>query len=243
MGMKDASRPAGQFPLAELERLLSHCLATGYEGVRSGRVRNLPDARTIRWYQTLGIVDRPVAFRGRVALYGKRHLLQLAAVKKLQAVGHPLAEIQRSLAGRTDGELARAAGLTLKDVEQLIAEGGTGRDRHVAPDLVRSFGVVEAAPSRDRTAFWKHVPATVRPGQAEDSAGQPEAALQTAPLGAGITLLWYGRSLTPVEEQELAKRSLELIAFMTPRVAHESRTGDVPQSPRSDSSSQKGVPQ
>ena len=62
----------------------------------------------IRWYATTGLVDRPV-MRGRVAHYGERHLLQLVAVKRLQAQGLTLAEIQQRLAGATDATLRAAA--------------------------------------------------------------------------------------------------------------------------------------
>lgn len=79
-------------------------------GQLNGRVREVPDARTIRWYQTTGIVDRPTAMRGRTALYGPRHLLQLLAIKRLQAHGHSLAAIQAELAGASDATLARLAG-------------------------------------------------------------------------------------------------------------------------------------
>ena len=49
------------------------------------RPPHVPDARTIRYYATLGLIDRPEAFRGRTALYGARHLSQLVAIKRLQA--------------------------------------------------------------------------------------------------------------------------------------------------------------
>jgi DNA-binding transcriptional MerR regulator len=62
------------------------------------------DARTIRYYTTLGIVDPP-ARRERQAVYGERQVLQLAAIKALQVRRLPLAEIQRRLVGRSDAEL------------------------------------------------------------------------------------------------------------------------------------------
>ena len=66
---------------AEVERVL----AVDYEGSRNGRVRDIPDLRTIRYYTTAGLLERPAEMRGRTALYGRRHLLQLVAIKKLQA--------------------------------------------------------------------------------------------------------------------------------------------------------------
>ena len=59
------------------ERIAEALGGQGYDGVPSGRVRDVPDLRTIRYYTTLGLLDRPAAMRGRTALYGSRHLLQL----------------------------------------------------------------------------------------------------------------------------------------------------------------------
>src|SRR6516164_5237389 len=79
----------------------------GYAGVRSGRVRDVPDLRTIRYYTTLGLLDRPAAMRGRTALYGSRHLLQLVAIKRLQARGLTLAEVQQRVLGLSEAALKR----------------------------------------------------------------------------------------------------------------------------------------
>lgn len=71
-----------------------------------GRAATHPDARAIRYYVGLGLVDRPLGFRGNTALYGPRHLLQLLAIKALQADGEGLPEIQRRLLARGDDWLA-----------------------------------------------------------------------------------------------------------------------------------------
>ena len=68
------------------------------------RVAPVPDARTVRYYTTLGLVDRP-RIVDREARYGPRHVLQLAAIKRLQAEGARLADVQRRLYGRSDAEL------------------------------------------------------------------------------------------------------------------------------------------
>ncbi|HLU74629.1 MAG TPA: helix-turn-helix domain-containing protein, partial [Nonomuraea sp.] len=77
----------------------------------NGRVREVPGARLIRWYTTIGLVDPPLTRRGRIARYGRRHLLQLVAVKRLQAQGMSIARIQVALAGATDAALEATAGL------------------------------------------------------------------------------------------------------------------------------------
>ncbi|WP_329424645.1 helix-turn-helix domain-containing protein [Streptosporangium sp. NBC_01495] len=77
----------------------------------NGRVRDVPNERLIRWYSTIGLLDPPSARRGRVAMYGRRHLLQIVAVKRRQSDGRTIAEIQAELAGATDQTLESIARL------------------------------------------------------------------------------------------------------------------------------------
>src|ERR1700722_789699 len=85
-----------------LGEAVTAALADGYDGPPNGRVRDVPDRRTIRYYTTLGLLDRPAEMKGRTALYGRRHLLQLVAIKQLQARGRSLAEVQQALLGQPD---------------------------------------------------------------------------------------------------------------------------------------------
>lgn len=75
--------------------------------VTDQRIQAIPDGRTLRFYQSTGLLDRPLRYDGRVARYGPRHLLQLLAVRALQSQGQSLAQIQAALAGISDDELAR----------------------------------------------------------------------------------------------------------------------------------------
>lgn len=68
------------------------------------RVSAAPDMRTIRYYSSLGLLDRP-SIEGRIAKYNRKHLLQLLAVKTLQGVSLPLSEIQEQLYGLSEAEL------------------------------------------------------------------------------------------------------------------------------------------
>ena len=124
----------------ELTAQVERELALDYEGARSGRVRDIPDTRTIRYYTTVGLMDRPAAMRGRTALYQERHLLQLVAIKKLQAAGLSLWQVQERLVGATDSLLARLAGLKAgrKEEKTALPSGG------------------EAEPAS--RAFWKRIP-------------------------------------------------------------------------------------
>ncbi|GAA0961965.1 MerR family transcriptional regulator [Actinocorallia libanotica] len=75
----------------------------------SGRVQDVPNERLIRWYATLGLLDPPIR-QGRTARYTDRHLLQLVAVKRRQAAGRTLAEIQAELTGAPSEALLAITG-------------------------------------------------------------------------------------------------------------------------------------
>lgn len=74
----------------------------------NGQVAEAPNGRTVRWYQSIGLLAKPEQ-RGRVAFYGPSHLRQLVAIKRLQAQGMPLAQVQHALLGRTDLDIAAIA--------------------------------------------------------------------------------------------------------------------------------------
>ncbi|MEU8102686.1 helix-turn-helix domain-containing protein [Nonomuraea muscovyensis] len=155
----------------------------------NGRVRDVPGERLIRWYTTIGLVDPPLSRRGRLARYGRRHLLQLVAVKRLQATGHSIADIQAALAGATDAMLEAFA-------ETLDGSGGGGSGRDAGGRETAGRGDGEAAPERAR--FWARAPLDhltgedrtapdrpVRDSAAGDRAATDRAAGETVTAGEG----------------------------------------------------------
>lgn len=66
----------------------------------SGQAGEMVSERNIRYYRTLGLVDAPEG-----GGYGEKHLLQLTAVRLLQAQGLPLRRIRELLYGRSLAEL------------------------------------------------------------------------------------------------------------------------------------------
>jgi DNA-binding transcriptional MerR regulator len=100
---------SGTWTIGELSRRATAVLSALPQV--NGRVRDVPGERLIRWYTTIGLLDPPLARRGRVAIYGHRHLLQLVAIKRRQADGRTIAQIQAELAGATDATLAAVADL------------------------------------------------------------------------------------------------------------------------------------
>jgi DNA-binding transcriptional MerR regulator len=143
-----------------------------------GRVREVPDRRTIRYYTTLGLLDRPAEMRGRTAYYGPRHLLQLLAIKRLQAMGKSLSAIQQALLGLDDGELRQLAGLP----EQPAARRERSEGR------------------REREAFWRTPPVPVESAQPANAESR-STVLQGVRLGPGTMLMI--EATRPVREEDI----------------------------------------
>jgi DNA-binding transcriptional MerR regulator len=170
-----------RWTLDELAERVDAALAVDYPGQPSGRVRAVPDRRAIRWYTTIGLIDRPLAHRGRTSLYGPRHLLQLVAVKRLQASGLPLVSIQQQLAGATDTQLARVARVPAGIARApLTTAGGDGLSRTGAAGSPPAPGVSPtAAPPRldrgtaQRAAFWREPPAAFTTAAGAEVPGSP----------------------------------------------------------------------
>lgn len=98
--------------------------------VRRGRVRiddqrvaGAIDVRVIRYYQTLGILDRPLRYEGRSAVYGVKHVSQLRAIKVLQQEGLSLQQLQQRLVGCSEDELA-GIGEVVKGAPQTAQDAG-----------------------------------------------------------------------------------------------------------------------
>ncbi|NGY63686.1 MerR family transcriptional regulator [Lentzea sp. NEAU-D13] len=176
--------------LDELLERVSAALTAEYSGAPNGRVRDVPDRRAVRWYATTGLVDRPSAMRGRTALYEKRHLLQLVAVKRLQSEGRALAEIQTELAGATDQTLAAIARVP----EELLESGDP------------------APPEAVRPRFW------AEPAAAPAAAPPPAqaVALNGVALGGGAVLLVPGTP-TAADCADLAAAARPLLDLLAAR--------------------------
>jgi DNA-binding transcriptional MerR regulator len=97
-----------EFAIDELAREASRRLRSAGSRPADGRISEVLDARGIRFYQTLGILDRPLRYDGRRAVYGYRHLLQLLATRQLQHEGHSLQLIQAALPAKSTAALEAA---------------------------------------------------------------------------------------------------------------------------------------
>lgn len=120
--------------LAELVERVGGVLHSQCHPGSSKRVHWNPGERQIRYYTTLGLLDRPSGISGQTGYYGPRHALQLLSIKALQSEGLSLKEIQHRLLGMREDQLARVAGL---------------------PD---SWMSMLEAPPPDRERFWEQRP-------------------------------------------------------------------------------------
>lgn len=70
-----------------------------------GSVTEVPDERMIRYYIAEGLISAPEGRQGAAAVYGYTHLLQLLAVKRLQAEHLPIKKIREMVEGKTANAL------------------------------------------------------------------------------------------------------------------------------------------
>lgn len=153
----------------------------------SGRVSEAPSSRTIRFYTTHGLLDRPSEFRGRTAFYSDRHLFQLVAIKTLQSKGRPLSDIQELLLGADDDELRKISGLT--DDSDSSKKEDTKKSR--------------------RDSFWKEERQTEETGH-----GSIIPAIQ---LAEGVTLVLESADLLDNDLQHILAAAEPLVALLKKR--------------------------
>lgn len=161
---------------------------------KNGQVRAVPDERTIRYYAAQGLLDRPAAMRGRTALYNRRHLAQVIAIKRLQSAGHSLAAIQEMWPTLDDVTLARLTGVAL-------------------PAKTRAA----------RTEFWKReapkdsAPAAVQAPAAAAPIAPVEVRVELAPGVHVAIALPEGASITSADVHALRAAAAPFVAELANR--------------------------
>jgi len=115
------------------------------------RVASHPDLRTFRLYRTQKLIDPPETKSGTAGVYGRRHVLQLVAIKSLQAQRLPLREIRNRLAVACEADLEKMIGGTL-DCPSPSANTNRPRGDSTAKDgrwimvrLTNAFAMVDEA--------------------------------------------------------------------------------------------------
>jgi DNA-binding transcriptional MerR regulator len=185
-----------RYTIAELADASEAALNALGIAARNGQVRERPDVRTIRYYGTLGLIDPPAEMTGRTARYGGRHLLQVLAVKAVQARGDSLADAQRTLVGASDEELRSAIGpglpaaLAAGPPPALEAAPGGGDARRPAgyPFWRTSPAPPAAAVSAAEPSAEVPEVRTTEPGHSSESSLNPESSRRPDPVHARAAL-------------------------------------------------------
>ena len=138
---------------------------------------------------------------GRTAYYGRRHVLQLVAIKRLQARGLSLVDVQRRWRGLTIRGLSRLAELPEGLLEQSVVESVGSKER---PS--QGHGTPLSA-ARDR--FWADPPRSSRPGEtaSERTAGDSPRAIRDCVairVDRGAVLILERSRENDVAESQLA---------------------------------------
>ncbi len=202
--MTKKNKKEARWRLADLQNVASQALAEAddYEGADSGRVSAIPNERTLRYYTTIGLLDRPAEMRGRTAFYGWRHVLQVVAIKRLQEEGLTLVDIQQRLVGRGTDALAAIAKLP-----ETAPKEYTATQTQKAKETTRS--------RKDRP-FWMHAESSDLTAIAEVA---PSASkhLSTVHLHPALLLTWTGCDADPDDLTALRSAAEPLIREMQKR--------------------------
>lgn len=82
--------------LDELLEIANHLIGLVVPEQPSDRVAETLNERSLRYYISEGLVDRPLGKEGVSALYGYRHLVQILAIKRLQGSSYPSSASEKS---------------------------------------------------------------------------------------------------------------------------------------------------
>ncbi len=196
-----------RYTIAELADASAAALDALNIAARNGQVRGRPDVRTIRYYGTLGLIDPPGEMTGRTARYGGRHLLQVLAVKAVQARGDSLADAQRTLVGASDEEL-----------RSVIGPGLPAALAAVPPPALATAPEESDARGAAGYPFWRALPASpaaaVAATQPSDAGMRPRPFV-AASLDAGVTLLIEGAAAGTIDTAALRAAAGPLLAYLT----------------------------
>jgi DNA-binding transcriptional MerR regulator len=142
-----------------------------------GTVSLVPDERTIRYYLSEGLIQATDEKQGTASVFGYLHLLQLVAIKKLQAEHLPIRKIRELVGGKDEQELESLLGLTSSTgsknrsseakryLESLLtpAMSLTEPPPTRGPLFKKSYSMpTTPQPSTEQTASWQRV--EIEPG-------------------------------------------------------------------------------
>ena len=156
------------------------------------RVTEIPSERTIRFYTTNKLVDKPVAKDGTHPRYGYRHLLQVLSIKYLQSQYLPLVKIRSLVENVSNRDLE----LLIPDIPTVLA-AHRGIAREDRPVVDNSF-----FPQIFSFASHRPSPETA-PADAIGAATASHDTWRRVEIGPGIELHVHATALTDVDIERL----------------------------------------
>src|SRR5512141_1460386 len=123
----DAFRERTDISIEELVGLIARWTPAVAARQSRHKVTEVPTERTIRYYVSAGLIDRPLRYEGTRALYGFRHFLQALSIKALQARYFPLRKVRSVISDRNAVEL-EAVLLRMEGEPRAEAEATAGEE-------------------------------------------------------------------------------------------------------------------
>jgi DNA-binding transcriptional MerR regulator len=188
---------------AELAAAAAHLVDELVPAQERGSVTELPDERTVRYYLAEGLISTASEKLGTASLYGYRHLLQLLAIKRLQADYLPIRKIRELIENKTEAELEELLGLDDQPARNLALE-------YLKPLLERPLASAPAAemfirmesPPEPPSAVWSRV--EVEPGlelHIRNDYQPPTEAKERRRLALRLQYELNQRSQAPVDDE------------------------------------------
>lgn len=229
--------------LDELSARVALALSVDYDGQPSGRVREVPDGRVVRYYTTLGLVDRPVGYDGRIALYTARHLRQILGIKRLQQEGASLAQIQQVFLGLDEAGLERLAAAPPEALSPAMPRAPAA-PRAQTPDAKRGEAAAHGAgesvapesekeaqhTGKSRERFWNAAPAEAvtdaavstkkrasRPAPPAAGSSKPQTLRGVTLSDAALLLAGFSRELDESDVEALREAAAPLLDVLQRR--------------------------
>ena len=209
--MKDALEGLRQrkyLGVAELADTAARVLAETGPVQERGTVSEVPDERTVRYYLTEGLLSSAEEKQGTASVFGYLHLLQLLAVKHLQAQHLPIRKIRELVEGRSERELERLLGVDAKQagkhaalsyLESLLTQ------THAVPPPAPTAKLVSAAQSRAAQSAASPAPA----------ASQATGTWERIELEPGLELHIHSAYRPPAEAKRLRRLAAAVVHIVT----------------------------
>ena len=113
----------------------------------NNQAKTVPAQRMVRYYMANGLLSKPTG-NGRELRFGRRHLLELIAIKRMQSTGTSLSDVRKALDGMGAQELERVAAVPWHFYGDLSDDSGGAHDGVL-------HGQAALRTARSAAPFWK----------------------------------------------------------------------------------------